>query len=123
MSQTSVSTVSGFPSIPEYLPDQIEHRRQIARRLNIMNQGKFNVTKDVTLNAATGATVIADNRIGYNSAVTPLMALSLSGAVAIAAGIWCDGLRGSFGSTSASVTVHHAISSATDQTIRFGIFG
>ncbi len=96
MASTSVSVTRGFPPVPEYLPDEKEHRRQIARRINTINQGKFNCTVDVTLNPNTGATVISDNRIGYRSAVTPLMALTLSAAAALAVGIW---------------------------TIRFGIFG
>lgn len=123
MTSTTVSTVQGFPGVTEFLRDEKEHRRQIALRLNIINSGKFNCTLDVTLNAATGATVIADRRIGFNSAVTPLMALTLNGAGAIAAGVWFDAPRGNTGSTAASIVAHHRINAATDQTIRFGIFG
>ncbi len=123
MAQTSLSTVSGFPAVEEYLPNSSEHRRRIARQLNRINQGKFNCTLDVTLNANTGSTLITDNRIGYHSLVTPSMALTLSGATALAAGIWFDPPTGKAGSTSATITAHHAVSSATDQTIRLGIFG
>lgn len=123
MSATSVSVTRGFPPVPEYLVDANEHRRQIARKLNTINQGKFNCTIDVTLNANTGATLIADNRIGYRTAVTPLMAQSLSAAVALAAGIWFDPPRAGAGSTTPTIVAHHTNSAATDQKIRFGIFG
>lgn len=123
MPNTSLSTIVGFPGVPEMLPNERQHRQAIAKKINQLNLAKFNCTLDVTLNAATGATVIADNRVGFSSAVTPLMAMSLSGAVAIAAGIWCDNVRGSFGTTTATITVHHAINAATDQQIRFGILG
>jgi len=123
MAQTSVSTVVGFPGVPEFLPNSAEHRRQIARRVNSLSIGKINCTVDVTLAANTGATVIADSRIGYYSAVTPLMALSLSGAVAIAAGIWFDAPTGGAGSTTATIVAHHNDTADADKTIRFGIFG
>lgn len=123
MAQTSVSVVTGFPGVTEFMVDQAEHRRQIARKLNDVNRGKFNCTVDVTLNPNTGATVIADSRIGFFSAVTPLMAHTLSGAVAIATGVWFDLPFGGAGSTANSIVAHHNITADVDKTIRFGIFG
>lgn len=123
MSQTSVSVTVGFPGVPEFQPNEAAHRKQIARKINSMNVGKFNVTLDVTLNANTGATVISDSRIAYSSAVGPIMPMTLSGSVALAAGIWCNGATAQVASTTASITVHHANAAATDQTIRFVIFG
>jgi len=123
MAQTSVSTVKGFPGVSEYLPNSAEHRRQIARKLNYLNQAKFNCTVDVTLNPNTGSTVIRDSRIHYSSAVTPMMAMTLSAATAIAAGIWFDTPLGGLVSTTESIVAHHNITSDADKTIRFGIFG
>lgn len=123
MSQTSISTLSGHPSVPLWMPDGDQHRRVLAQAVMRHNQAKFNCTIDVTLNANTGATVIADNRIGYYSAVSPLMALTLTGAAAIAAGIWFDPSSPYRTSTSASIVAHHRNNAATDQTIRFGILG
>lgn len=122
MPSTTNSSVRGLPGVPEFLFDQAEHRRQIARKLNSLNQAKFNCTLDITLNASTGATVLADNRIGFNSAVTPLMAFTLAGAVAIATGMWFDAPMGQVQSTTATIVVHHNISAAIAK-IRFGIFG
>lgn len=120
---TTLSSVVGFPGVPEFYPDERIHRRQIARKINEMNNAKFNVTIDVTLSANTGATTITDSRIGFSSAVTPLMGMSLSAAVAIGAGMYCDPPMGKVASTVASIVVHHNITADADKRIRFGIFG
>ena len=123
MSSTTVSVIVGFPGLPEINQSDPSTMKRIARKINDLNIAKFNCVIDVTLNANTGATVIADNRIGYNSAVTPLMPMTPSGATAVAAGIWCAGVTSRVAATTASITVHHASAAATDQKIRFGIFG
>lgn len=123
MSQTSVSAITGHPGVPNWDGDATRHRRQIAAAVNRHNLGKFNVAVDVTLNANTGATIITDSRIGYNSAISPLMGLTLSAAVAIAAGIWFDGPSIGAGSTASTIVAHHNITADTDKKVRFGIFG
>lgn len=122
MSTTTISTIKGFPGVPEFLPDSEQHRRMMARAINNLNLGKFNCTIDVTLNASTGATVINDARIGFDSAVTPLMPMSLPASLDIGT-IWMDAPKSGFGSTSASIVVHHRIDATTGRKIRFGIFG
>lgn len=107
VSTTTNSQVVGFPGVTVYLSNEEEHRREIARAINRINRGKFNCTVDVTLSVNTGATVIADNRIGFTSAVSPLMGLSLSASLAIAAGIWFDAPLAAGGATSASIVAHH----------------
>lgn len=122
-STTTNSQVAGFPPVPLALSNDKEHRRQIAQAVNRINRGKFNVTLDITLNANTGATLITDNRIGYKSAISPLMGMSLSASVAMAAGIWFDAPLAASGSTTASIVAHHNKTADTDKKIRFGIFG
>lgn len=122
-STTTNSLVTGYPGVAFDLPDQRVHRRQIAEVVNRMNRGKFNATVDVTLSANTGSTVITDNKIGYRSAVSPMMALSLSAAQAIAAGIWFDSPFAGSAATTASIVAHHNITADTDKKIRFGIIG
>ena len=122
-STTTNSLVAGYPGVTPYLGDGAIHRREIAAAVNRINRGKFNVTVDVTLNANTGATLITDNRIGYKTAVSPLMGLSLNAAAAIAAGIWFDAPLAGGGSTTASIVAHHNITADTDKKIRFGLFG
>ena len=122
-STTTNSQVVGFPGVTVYLSNEAEHRREIARAINRINRGKFNCTVDVTLNTNTGSTRITDTRIGFASAVSPLMGLSLSASLAIAAGIWFDAPLAGIGATSASIIAHHNITSEADKKIRFGIFG
>ncbi len=122
-STTTNSQVAGFPGVTVYLNNADEHRREIARVVNRINQAKFNCTVDVTLNANTGSTRITDTRIGFTSAVSPLMGLSLSASLAIAAGIWFDAPIAGVGATSESIIAHHNITSEADKKIRFGIFG
>lgn len=118
MSQTSVSTVKGFPGVPLDYANEKEHRRTLARAINRINGGKLNCILDVTLSANTGATVISDDRVGFYTAVVPAMPLSLDAAADIGT-IWCDAPTGGPGATTATITVHHRNSAATDRKIRF----
>jgi hypothetical protein len=113
----------GSQAVPEFLADEKEHRRQIARALNFTKKGKINVTFDVTLNANATTTVISDPRLSIDSAISPAMAMTANGATAIAAGIYVDTVLPPVGTTNASATVHHASNAATDQKIRFLIIG
>lgn len=104
--------------VPEFLIDDKEHRRQIARRVNLMTQGKLNVTLDVTLAANAASTTVTDPRIGFYSAVIPAMALSADAAKELASGnVFIDTLL------NGSCVVHHSANAETDRTIRFLIIG
>lgn len=107
----------GTPPVPPFLPDEQEHRRQIAQRLNAVIGGKLNATLDVTLTHDAATTTVNDPRIGYYSAVIPAMATTANGAAAMIAGIYVTGLA------SETCTIHHHNDAATDQTIRFVIIG
>lgn len=113
----------GSQSVPLYMTDEQEHRRQIAQAVNYTKQGKINATADVTLNPSATSTIFKDARIGTNSAITPAMAMTAHGAAAIAAGIYVDTVMAAFGATPASAVIHHASNAAIDQTIRFLIIG
>lgn len=108
---------TGYPPVPEFMPDDKEHRRQIARRINSLSQGKLNVTIQVTLRPSLTTTPVTDARIGKTSLVVPAMALSPDGAAAIAAGVWVSNIL------SGSCTINHASNAAIDQTILFLIIG
>ena len=104
--------------VPEFLVDEREHRREIARRVNLITQGKLNVTLDVTLAANAASTTVADPRIGFYSAVIPAMAMTKDAAAELASGnVYVDTLN------NGSCLVHHSNTSAADRTIRFLIIG
>lgn len=106
----------GYPPVAEYLPDEVEHRRLLAVRSNQLSAGNFNCSLDVTLNASATSTTLTDPRIFPTKTVVP-MALTASAKTAIVAGFYYDTfLKG-------SCVVHHASNAATDQTVRFAIFG
>lgn len=104
--------------VPELLSDDKEHRRQLARRVNTLTQGKMNVSTDVTLAANVPSTTITDPRISYFSSVIPAMAMTDDAAAELASGnIYVDTL------TKGSCVVHHSNNAQTDRTIRFLIIG
>lgn len=107
----------GFPPVVGFMPDDKEHRRQIAAKVNQLLVGKMNVYIDLTLTAGATSTTLTDPRIGYFSTIIPAMALTANGAAAIVAGIWASGVK------TGSATINHASNAATDQSIRFNIIG
>ena len=117
LSQQRIALRKGYPPVPEFMPDDKEHRRQIARRINTLAQGKMNVTNTVTLRASQTTTTLTDARIGQTSAIVPAAALTADGAAAIVAGIWVSNIL------SGSCTINHASNAAIDQTILFLIIG
>lgn len=104
--------------VPEFLADDKEHRREIARRINLITQGKLNITLDVTLAPSAASTTITDPRIGFYSAVIPAMALTKDAAAELATGnVYVDTLM------KGSCVVHHSNNAQIDRTIRFLIIG
>lgn len=118
-----VLQTQSFQAVPEFLPDEKEHRRQIARAVRGMIQGKINVVFPVTLRASQTTTTIQDSRISAYSAVVPAMATTANGAAAIAAGIYVTNLMPQTANTPGSAIIHHASNAATDQNITFLIIG
>jgi hypothetical protein len=107
----------GYQAPPEFLPDDKEHRRQLARALRGLMQGKANVTLDVTLVPNATSTTVTDARIGFYSAVIPAMALTADAASDLAAGLWVGSLA------KGSCVLNHRNAAQTDRTIRLVILG
>lgn len=104
--------------VPEFLVDDREHRREIARRLNLVMQGKLNVTLDVTLAPNSASTTVTDSRIGFYAAVIPAMPMTKNAASELASGnLYVDTL------INGSCIVHHSANAESDRTIRFVIIG
>jgi hypothetical protein len=109
-------TQPSFPSVPVAFHDEKTHRRILAEASNRHNNGKFNCTLVVTLNASATITVISDQRMGANSFLG-FMPQTADAATALAAGIYVTAQK------TGSATLNHASNSAIDQTFTLGIFG
>ena len=108
-------TTKGFPSVPDFLPNEKEHRKQIAVRLNEVSQGKINCTIDLTLRNGQTTTTLTDARI-YATSIIHAAALTAN-AAAIQASIWYSAqIKG-------SCTVNHSSTANTDQNFRFLVLG
>jgi hypothetical protein len=57
-------TTKGYPTAPEYWPNEKEHRRKIAHTANLSMSGKLNAVVQVTLAANSATTTVTDERIG-----------------------------------------------------------
>lgn len=96
--------------------DETRHRRRLGDFAARANQGKINVTLDVTLRASQTTTVVQDPRISNVSHIT-WMPMTASASTAEKAGIWASP------SVAGTVTLNHASNAATDQTFRLAILG
>ena len=93
-------------------PNETEHRRLLAVRVNQLSEGNFNASLDVTLNASATSTTLTDPRI-FPTKTIIAMALTASAKAAIVAGLYYDTF------VKGSCVVHHASNAAVDQTVRF----
>ena len=106
----------GFPGVPKSLPDEKNHRMQMAEMLNDrVNKGKINCTSTVTLTASSTTTSLIDDRIGAYSYVD-FMPTTANAATAKAAIYISNRNKG-------SLTINHASNAAVDQTFTIVILG
>ena len=111
-------STAGFPGVPKLLPDEKEHRRQIAQMLNDrVNRGKFNCTTTITLTASASSTTLTDERIGYGSFIG-LMPQTSHAATALS-NIYIDPTE----TIKGQCTIHHNSNSQTDRTFTVLIVG
>ncbi len=105
----------GYSGVPEMMPNEIEHRRQIARLVNNLLQGKQNNVIQVTLAANAATTTVTDRRIGANTGLffSPLTA-DAAGALA---GLYVSS------QTNGSATLAHANTATTDRTFNVLLVG
>lgn len=105
----------GYKPVPVYLEDEKEHRRQLARTVNLAQAGKLNAMLDVTLGASVTSTTVTDARISALSFIQwmPLTASALTA---------FPNLRVS-SQTKGSAVLSHASNAATDQNFRLLIIG
>jgi hypothetical protein len=111
----STGSNRGYDGVPEMETDQVEHRRKMARKINGLNQGKFNATIDVTLRASQTTTTLTDPRIAATSGIV-FMPQTAHAAAALASLYVSARQKG-------QATLTHASSANTDQTFTALIIG
>lgn len=113
----------GAQPVPEFLSNSGEHRRQIAKRVNSLTQGKMNVTTSVTLTANASTTTLTDPRIGAFSHIK-LMPQTANAAAELASGnISFSNFMVGGGGKAGSCTINHSNNSQTDRTFLAEIIG
>lgn len=108
-----------FQAVPEYMQDETEHRRKLARASNQHLLGKMNAFIDFTLATNAGSSALIDPRIGYYTTILymPLTAHASAeignGTIFIAQATMQSG----------QALITHANNAQTDRTFRFLLIG
>ncbi len=106
----------GYQAVPLMLPNEKEHRRQIAQAVNNQLGGKLNATASVTLTPSATSTTLTDSRIGANTFIgfTPR---TLNASTAWISGLYVSAKK------NGQATITHASSPNTDQTFDVLLIG
>jgi hypothetical protein len=109
------AVVKGYPLVPETMPNEVEHRRQLAQRVNGALQGKLNAVTQVTLTPSSTTTTMTDARIGASTFISfqPLTA-DAAGALS---GLYVSSQK------SGQATITHASASSVDRTFNVLLIG
>jgi len=100
--------------VQEELPDDRQHRREIARTVNTLLRGQDNSSMQVTLVAGATQTVVTDARISLQTCVT-LMPTTANAAAAIPTTyVVCE---------KGKATIYHDNDTTTDRIFTMGIQG
>lgn len=104
------------PRVPEFMPDDREHRRQLARAVNEHAAGRLDNTLEVTLADGAATTTVTDSRISILT-VAAFMPMTANAAAEIGAGgmyATCE---------NGEMTINHANNGQTDRTFRVAFVG
>lgn len=104
-------------ALPQFIQNEIEHRRQISMWMRDVHQGKLANTGTVTLTANANSTVVLDARAGKFSFIWFMPQTANAGAE-IAAGTIYVATQGK-----QTFTITHANNSQTDRTFRYCLLG
>lgn len=110
---------SGAGPVAESVPQEGWQQwfQQIARRVNLLLQGKIQATGTVTLAASVGTTTITDSRIG------PLSYIGLTATTAHAAAEIAGGALYVSAQAPGTATLTHANNAQADRTFNIVIIG
>lgn len=103
--------------IPTFIPDEIQHRKNISAWIREANQGKIMNVGNVTLAASAATTVVKEPRAGANSFIG-LMPTTANAASAVGAGSVYISSQ-----SAQAFTITHANNATADRTFRYCILG
>lgn len=107
---------AGRPLVQEYMPDEGQHRREIARVLNLVMQGKTNNSFQVTLTENTATTTIIDSRISIATSITFMPVTANAGAEMVTGLLYAVPSAG-------QAIIHHDNNPETDRTFNVALHG
>lgn len=106
----------GRPLAQEDMPDERQHRRQLARTVNLAMRGQSNNSMQVTLAASVATTTVIDARLSINTALH-LIPLTADAAAEVAGGaLYVVPAAG-------QAVIHHANAASTDRTFMASMIG
>lgn len=108
-----------YQPVPITFADEKEHRRQMAVKINSINQSKFNCALEVTLTANSASTTIADARISSFSVILMMPITANAAAEISGGGLYIPETT----MLNGSAVIQHANNAQTDRNFRIGIFG
>jgi hypothetical protein len=108
-------SLKGYPLVPETMPNEIEHRRQLAQGVNGARSGKLNAVTQVTLTPSSTTTTLIDARIGATTGIffSPLSA-NAAGALG---GLYVSSQK------AGQATLTHASTASVDRTFNVLLIG
>lgn len=105
----------GYKGVTPMLPNEKEHRRQMAEAINSQLAGKLNAVNQMTLATGATQTTLIDSRIGANTFIG-FQPLSANAAAAMSS-IWVSN------QINGQATVHHASAATADRTFNLLFIG
>jgi hypothetical protein len=108
-------TQRGYQGVPLMLPNEQEHRRQIAQAVNQQLQGKLNAVVQITLTPNQTTTTVTDARLGANTYIG-FCPLTADAAAALTGLYVSQQING-------EATLTHANSAAVDRTFNLLLIG
>ena len=108
-------SLKGYPLVPETMPNEVEHRRQLAQAANGARSGKLNAVAQITLAVSATTTTLIDARIGATTGIffSPLSA----NAAAALGGLYVSSQK------AGQATLTHASTASIDRTFNVLLIG
>jgi hypothetical protein len=109
-------TTQGYKGVTPMLPNEKEHRRQMAEAINSQLAGKLNAVNQLTLTPGATSTTFIDSRIGANTFIG-FSPLTQNAVTAQISGLHVASQK------NGEATIAHASAPATDQTFNVLLIG